>query len=68
MDMRAIQGLDIVDPERVQVELQYRDAPRNLKVLYVHVDGITVLRVRLEANALIDFRVPQHEIVRRTKG
>ena len=67
MDIKAIHGLDIVECEHVEVEVQHRDAGRGWKVLYVHIDGITVLRVRIDENALINCRLLQGIPVRRTK-
>jgi len=46
MKIDNVRMMDISTPQRVTVELDYR---RN--VLYVHVDGITALRVQRSTNS-----------------
>jgi hypothetical protein len=50
-----IQTLDISSPDNVEVEIQYQ---LGRPVLYVHVDGITVLRIcrMSEAKVVINNR------------
>ena len=45
MNIDSHQALDIYDVEHVEVEIQDRFKPSGQKVLYVHADGITVLRL-----------------------
>lgn len=40
--IKEVKMLDITAPEHVEVEIQNRP---NGNVLYIHVDGITVLRI-----------------------
>jgi len=52
MDISNVQMLDITAPERVQVVVR-----RDGKVIWVHVDGVTVLRVcRMKAVDILDHR------------
>jgi Zn finger protein HypA/HybF involved in hydrogenase expression len=56
MEATPIHGLDITAPEvQVEVEVQERYIPSGNRVLYVHVDGMTVLRVNMPEG--IDFKV-----------
>jgi hypothetical protein len=54
VNVNQISALDIDDPRIVEVELQ--DRPHNgTSVLYVHVDGMTVLRVRVPSTATVKY-------------
>jgi hypothetical protein len=45
MNVESHQALDVYDVQHVEVEVQDRYKPSGQKVLYVHVDGITLLRI-----------------------
>src|SRR6476619_861331 len=68
MEATPIHGLDITAPEQVvEVEVQERFIPSGNKVLYVHVDGMTVLRVNIPSSIELKVKLPTGTRRRTTK-
>lgn len=58
MNIESHQALDIYDVSNVEVELQER-RDNSQMVLYVHVDGMTVLRVLIPSTATHKVKLPR---------